>query len=103
MDDIPDAQLRAGEDMDEDLPAVGPSVKLCLPPDIALTLSGPNPDWTTSSSRRSRDQQDASSAKLSKRNKMEDPFSKTDTGLDEFGLPKGDWEDSLMDITAEDL
>ena len=34
---------------------------------------------------------------------MEDNVSNQDVGLDEFGLPKGDWEDSLMDITADDL
>ena len=34
---------------------------------------------------------------------MEASASNQDMGLDEFGLPKGDWEDSLMDTTADDL
>ena len=34
---------------------------------------------------------------------MEDNVSNQDVGLDEFCFPRGDWEDSLMDITADDL
>ena len=103
MDDIPDAQPCEAADKDVDWPTLVASVKLRLPSDIALSLSGSNPDWNASSSKRSRDQLDASSSKISKRNEMEDNVSIHDTGLDEFGLPRGDWEDSLVDLTAEDL
>ena len=103
IDDIPDAQQCEADDKDEDWPALDPSVTLCLPPDIALSPSGPNPGWNTPSSKRSRDHLDASSSKISKCNGMEDNVSIQDTGLDEFGLPKGDWGDSLMDLTAADL
>ena len=44
MEDIPDAQPGVDEDIDEEWPAVDPNIKLCLPPEIALSLSGPNPD-----------------------------------------------------------
>ena len=30
-------------------------------------------------------------------------MSNKDTGLDEYGLPVGDWEDFLMDVCAQDL
>ena len=100
MGDIPDAQQCEADDKDEDWPTLDPSVKLRLPPDVALSLSGSNLDWNTPSSKRSRNRMDASSSKISKRNKMEDNVSIHDTGLDEFGLPRGDWEDSLMDLTA---
>ena len=103
MDDIPDAQLREEDDIDEDWPVVEPSVPLCLPKEIALSLSGPNPCWESSSGKRSRENQGASSAKISKFNDQEDNVSNQGMDLDEFGLPKGDWEDRLLDITAEDL
>ena len=103
MEDIPDAQQCEADDKDEDWPTLDPSVKLRLPPDIALSLSGSNLDWNTPSSKRSRDQMDASSSEISRRNETEENVSTLDTGLDEFGLPRGDWEDALMDLTAVDL
>ena len=103
MDDIPDAQQCEADDKDEEWPTLGPSVKLCLPPDIALSLMGSNLDWDAPSSKRSREQLDASSSKISRRNETEENVSTLDTGLDEFGLPRGDWEDALMDLTAADL
>ena len=103
MGDIPDSHHLREDDIDEDWPVVDPSVKLCLPTEIALSLSGPNPYWSSSSGKRSRDNPDASSSKISRINEQEDNVSNQGTGLDEFGLPIGDWGDSLMDITADDL
>ena len=81
----------------------GPQYQIAFADGNALSLPGPNPDWNTSSSKRSRDQPDASSSKISKRNEMEDNTSNLDMGLDEFGLPRGDWDDFLMDLTEADL
>ena len=72
MGDIPDAQRRREEDIDEDWPVVDPSVKLRLPTEIALSLSGPNPHWNSFSGKRTRDNPDASSSKISKINEQED-------------------------------
>ena len=110
MGDVPYAQHREDDDRDEGWPAVGPSVKLCLPPEISLSMSGSNPCWTSSSGRQSRDILTTSSAEISKNNEQEanvsfqppgENLSNQDTGLDEIGLPIGDWEDYLMDITAQ--
>ena len=89
MEDISDAQPCEAADKDVDWPTLEPGVKLRLPSEIALSLSGSNPDWNTFSSKRSRDQPDASSSKISKRNEMGDNVSIHETGLDEFGLPRG--------------
>ena len=94
------------------MPVVGPNVKLSLPPEIALSFPGSNPQWACTSGKCSRDISATSSAKASEINEQDDNVSyqptddnvpNKDTGLDEFGLPIGDWEDFLMDITAQDL
>ena len=43
MEDVPDAQERGDDDIDDEWPVTDPSVPLCLPPEIALSLSGANP------------------------------------------------------------
>ena len=65
MDDVPNAQHREDDDLDEEWPVVDPNVKLSLPPEIALSLSGSNPQWTPTSGKRSRDILTTSSAKAS--------------------------------------
>ena len=103
MDDVPCTQICEDDEVDEDLPIAEPNVTLGLPTEIALVLHGPNPCWNSPSCKRTRDNLDTSSAKLSKPNEPEDAGSNHEMGLDEFGLPMGTWEDFLMDITADDL
>ena len=103
MEDIPDAQPSVDEDVDDDLPELDPNVKLHLPLEIDLSLSGSNLDWKKSLGKRSRDEQDASSSKVSKPNDPGNNLSTWDRGVNEYGLPHGEWEDFLMDITAEDV
>ena len=103
MEDIPDAQPGVDEEADEDLTELDPNVKHQLPPEIALSLSGSNLDWKTSSGKRSRDEQDASSSKLSNRNDPGDIPTTVDWGMNEYGFPRGEWEDFLMDVTVDDI
>ena len=70
MDDVPNAQHREDDDLDEDWSVVGKNVKLGLPPEIALSLSGSNPQWTSTPGKRSRDILTTSSAKVSKINEQ---------------------------------
>ena len=103
MEDIPDAQPSVDEEGDDDSPELDPNEKLHLPLEIDLSLSGSNLDWKTSLGKRSRDEQDASSSKVSKPNDPGHNSSTWDRCVNEFGLPQGEWEDFLMDITAEDV
>ena len=103
MEDIPDAQIRSDEEEDQPDFDVDPNIKLCLPSDIALSLSGPMNAWNTSSGKRSREEPDASSSKVSKRQEGTDINPNQDSETNEFGLPCGDWEDFLLDLTAEDI
>ena len=115
MDDVPDAQDRGDGDIDDEWPVTDPAVHLCLPPEIALSLSGTNPQWTSASGNRSRDKLTTSSVKASRLNERgaaldqvsfhptDDANSNKDMGLDEHGLPLGDWGDYLMDVCEQDL
>ena len=112
MDDVPNAQAREDDDIDEEWPVVDPTVQLTLPPEIALSLSGSNPQWTSTSGKRSGDILTASSVKASRINEQDDTVScqptddsvsNQETGLDEFGLPAGGWQDFLMDVGLQGL
>ena len=52
MEDVPDAQGSGVDDIDEEWLVTDPAAHLCLPPEIALSLSGNNPQWTATSGKR---------------------------------------------------
>ena len=97
MEDVPDAQARGDDDIDDEWPVTDSTVHLSLPPEIALSLSGANPRWTSTSGKRSRDILTTSSVKASRPNEQDtvldhvsshptnDNNSNKATGLDEQG------------------
>ena len=107
MEDVPNAQDRGDDDIGEEWPVTDSTVHLSLPPEIALSLSGTNPQWASTSGKRSRDIHTTSSVKDSRINEQDDTVSfqptvdntsDKATGLDEHGLPLGDWEEYLVDV-----
>ena len=110
MEDAPDAQDHGDDDIDEEWPVTDPTANLTLPSEIALSLSGTNPEWTSNSGKRSRDVLTTSSVEASRINAPDDNVSfnpaddnASNMGLDEHGLPLGNWEDNLMDVCEQDL
>ena len=75
MDDVPNAQRREDDDLNEEWPIVNPTVKLSLPPEIALSLSGSNPQWASTSGKRPRDILTTSSVKASRIDEQDDTVS----------------------------
>ena len=43
VENVPDAQERGDDDIDDERPVTDPAVRLSLPSEIALSLSGANP------------------------------------------------------------
>ena len=70
-EDIPDARERGDDDVDDEWPVTDSTVRLTLPSEIALSLSGTNPQWTSTSGKRSRDKLTTSSVKASRLNEQE--------------------------------
>ena len=70
MEDVPDAQDRGDDDIDDEWPVTDSTVHLSLPPEIALSLSATNPQWTSTSGKRSRDILTTSSVKASRLNEQ---------------------------------
>ena len=102
MDDVPDAQGRGDDDLDQGWPITDSTIQLCLPQEIALSLSSTNPQWSLASGKRSRELFTTSSAKASRVNEQEDDISNPESGLDEYGLPLGAWDNHLLDVSEQD-
>ena len=93
------------DEIDQEWPVTDSTVHLSLPPETALSLSGAKAQWTSTSGKRSRAILTTSSVKASRINGQDtvldhvsfhltdDNNSNKATGLDEHGLPLGDWED----------